>query len=363
MDLGVQTRAWPEVKEPRQAKLEAKGRELVAELPAHNDMRHDRGYAPNHSTFGPKQADMAYRKAQEDLKTRTPAILTPERALPSIVEAGRFKNQHETGTSGGMNDPQYRRDFEERHFNYPKGVPGDALPVYGYMASTRNSTTRGEASTRRQYGNAEVILKPGIKARTSLTHADSLGGHRDAVPYHDVVSGKADAERYTGGSPETSYTEAQYHGGVRLSDIERIDIHDAGYGHDSASYIPSSPRGALQEAGIPYRSMEQGRTYTQGSFISRSNGRSVLGGTPTGDRRADELVDEDRFSHYSLAQERIELWASEQWAPGMAKPIKRGPITQPKVDTFISQSRSAVGRGRTKVEVHDENGDWVPMEV
>ena len=119
--------------------------------------------------------------------------------------------------------------------------PPENYPIYGYMQ------VRGEKSDMTQgYGTFRMILKDGVRNRTTFTAGDSLsnGSHRDVQPTplnwehdtaadgsHSRIYGVYKAERSA--TPrhrawriqdEVSYFEAQIHGGVKAKHIRRLDL-------------------------------------------------------------------------------------------------------------------------------------------
>jgi len=174
--------------------------------------------------------------------------------LDRIVEAGRMKNQFETGTSQGLYDPSQRRAAEGRLFNVPSRLPAQERPIYGYMESTRPGE---DVNGPDYYGSVRVILKDSVRARTTVTMRDSLTmdvGDRSygkgkylarAVPVDHAdwtmvqassgavralayLTHERKAGRQQDQDPWSTLTvyrfEAQVHGGVSLDDIERVVV-------------------------------------------------------------------------------------------------------------------------------------------
>ncbi len=191
--------------------------------------------------------------------------------LRSILKDGRFKSQFETGTSGGTFAPEKRRQIEAKIIGLSPAVPDDQRPIYGYL-SGRNFASTGEAETARHilpmYGRVVVRLKPAIKQGATFTRGDSLTREDEvqATPIEaptlasGLMSLSANNERYdplaikaklgTGDAAidimtvSTSYVEAQYLGGVKVSDIAEVAFN---------AEPDAATRALLAAAGIPYR--------------------------------------------------------------------------------------------------------------
>jgi SPP1 gp7 family putative phage head morphogenesis protein len=194
------------------------------------------------------------------------------RDLISVLEDGRFKSQFETGTSGGVMSFEFRARVENALFGYAEDVSPDLRPIYGYMSDHYSAMQYAE-----QYGNLTVGLRNEIASRTSMTFYDSLdnnitgvvtpkrwtlasSGFSDVNLFSDRVKkiesltmeGRmreagnesarlhGDIRNYIKKTNEmmapdiqslfqefgnhTDYIEAQFHGGVKVSDIENIDL-------------------------------------------------------------------------------------------------------------------------------------------
>ena len=184
-----------------------------------------------------------------------------QRQLQLIINNGRFKTQFETGTSNGIFDPSVRKGYESMMFGFPRELPHEVRPVYGYIAPLGEVPSPQQGP--HQYGNIKVVLKDSVRQRTTVTVGDSLSFDKqlpspalkvDRYSWHphtiqgDVaIAGNPAAAllerstRYSGG-----YVEAQIHGGLNVTDISRIVVDE-----ESWQYISSSTIGAIRNAGIP----------------------------------------------------------------------------------------------------------------
>jgi hypothetical protein len=159
--------------------------------------------------------------------------------LGRVLEDGRFKTQFETGKSGGLLDNSRRSNFERHVLGVPSETAPQDRPIYAYFYDSYDDAPDAKwMPATYQYGQAKVVLKDTIKSRATLTSYDSLDGtlagssheanfaprpmlkpdvrafaaHRDVLgkPLHEVVSG---------------YGEVQVHGGVKVSDIARVEFN------------------------------------------------------------------------------------------------------------------------------------------
>lgn len=159
-----------------------------------------------------------------------PTISIRPGVLDSILLDGRFKNQFETGTSGGALSPDTRKTVENAIFDYEPNVSVSRRPIYGYMTnhsdiSYKAGDIRDSFSTTNpyvsHYGEIKVILKDSVKNRTTFTVGDSLDNsifahNLGAVTKEQLIMSGYSFQRNPG------YIEAQIHNGVTTDDIEEI---------------------------------------------------------------------------------------------------------------------------------------------
>jgi hypothetical protein len=162
-----------------------------------------------------------------------------------IVRDGRWKTVHEVrrrGVGGGRGSYYtHRIDYERGVMGVPENVPLEEHPVYGYF-----SDNAGGMNTPRHYGNIDVVLRPEVKGRTTITAGDTLDEGLTPVPVLDALTRARTPEQLyhsSGGGlmynaqnatplvRGPNYWEAQIHGGVKLTDVLSIrvdgEIYDA----------------------------------------------------------------------------------------------------------------------------------------
>ena len=193
------------------------------------------------------------RKAMKDVSYQ---IRVPNcDIMQKIIANGRFKTQMETQSSRAALDLEQRKNFTKNSF----GVDTDTLPpeeyeVYGY-ASHGDLVKESSPDSRvgmgcEQYGQVIVTLKKdAMKHRVTTSVGDSLSNQMNArvamvdrpdfisvggkhrletmtaayKHFHDNPSAPIDFEEFVGdvGVP---YVELQYHGGVKMEDIESVTL-------------------------------------------------------------------------------------------------------------------------------------------
>jgi hypothetical protein len=147
-----------------------------------------------------------------------------------ILQSGRFKTQFETGTSAGDVDFRLRTKAEEKGLGVPPDIDITQRPIYGYISHGKTTSAEG-------YGRIEFVLKDDVKVRTTYTAGDSLYSmsiNRTAgVPLSNVRNPAAWGTNvdnlYRKDFNSIGYIEAQVHGGLSLSDVERIVLHKDGW--------------------------------------------------------------------------------------------------------------------------------------
>ena len=206
-------------------------------------------------------------------------IRVPHRILSKILDEGRIKSQFETGTSEGIYNPDLRIRHEEKSMGVPVDIEPAARPIYGYLTNTSDGQMSLDNGSLEQYGDVAIVLKDGIRERTTWLESDSLdmnliitrsvpspvnnpstyslrgvtimqdvlydtdpGGKLGATTTPDF--GHTSEERgAVVGYRDYSYWEAQIHGGVNVSDIDKVVFWEQ-----------PSARSAdkLSDANIPY---------------------------------------------------------------------------------------------------------------
>jgi hypothetical protein len=193
------------------------------------------------SEFESKLAEYTDKVAKANV-----AVAVEGMDLISVLNDGRIKNQFETMKSRGAYDPENRIKNELIVSGTPIDTPAQKRSIFGYLftsdqASTRSEDSRSDGNILHlgnrytdSYGKFKVVLKPSIKERTTFTVGDSLerGSQnsqilsqnldRQAMKEAGLVTGADIALNQTPATLLGTYLEAQIHGGISLSDIERI---------------------------------------------------------------------------------------------------------------------------------------------
>lgn len=168
------------------------------------------------------------------------AIAINNKKLLKVLKDGKFKSQFLTGSSGGNFDPQMRSTLERLLFGYSDDIAKEDRVIYGFVKEKGNDYFKGA----RQYGDIEVIFKDSIKNKATWMFGDTLNAFR--MPYKTAdfnsvdfmsmpYSGDTNIYRSMMGSDwitknlfaqqlRSYYAEAQLHGGVTPSDIQRVVI-------------------------------------------------------------------------------------------------------------------------------------------
>lgn len=189
--------------------------------------RFERDAVPDYDVF--TAANRVREAVGKDPEVR---IRVNHEVLERILTDGRVKTQHETGSSGGSFAPHTRDAHEKMMF-----AAELTRPVYGYVHAEEHAGNVYNGVGF--YGRYAVVLKKGVNERTTITFGDSLYVGDDNAPAPVRLSEVATASDarlaasmtesrpggYGGGS--ASYVEAQIHGGVTRSDIDRIIVSES----------------------------------------------------------------------------------------------------------------------------------------
>ncbi len=203
------------------------------------------------------------------------SVTIPANKMSAILKDGRLKTQFETQRSGGANMPTWREDWEAVMFGFPIGSNLSVRPIYGMVETggVQPSSLRGNE----QYGTVTLVLKDSVRDRTTFTNGDSLNLNPFHAPVNDpsirpANRNSATSLAYREEFKETrakdprnrGYYEAQIHGGVQVSDIERVVIDTSTYKDFEQQEVQPSPAliKALTKAGLPFE-IVQGKPPTQ----------------------------------------------------------------------------------------------------
>lgn len=221
-----------------------------------------------------------YREALADeysrvLENSQAAVRIPTGFIEQVLDDGRIKNQHETGSSSGWLDPELREDFESDYMGVDPDTPDSDKPIYGY-ASAEDARIEDEPIDLENYGGASLRLSDDVKERSTSTFGDSLGanrgweeGNRDLnftpTPTADPDEKAFSLDRLPVGHDEDThlemlqnaddptdlemYNEMQVHGGIDADQIEEVRFNASKEFHKSPD---DELLDRLDEAGIPY---------------------------------------------------------------------------------------------------------------
>lgn len=171
----------------------------------------------------------------------------------------RYKSQFETGRSNGSYLPSRRSEKEGELFGFPAHYSPEGLetvkyrPIYGYFSLDKNGILNDAGkhppiNSVSNYGSVTVKIKTEVaKQRTTMAFRDTL--YMTNIPLTPVALPHYSAFFFFRGTPEHrlkmlqafldepidngtfsrmrspfSYTEAQYHGGLSVDDIESVHL-------------------------------------------------------------------------------------------------------------------------------------------
>jgi len=203
---------------------------------------------------------------QELLRTGRPVVRAPSKAMPGILSKGQFLTQHDTNTTRGAYNPNFRSEWEQdAGFERP--------PVYGTYQQGGGEAVDPDADPARQYGEHYFTLSEETRDRARVLHGDSLGSETYPEPVTDLMEDKdpipeLDVSQYVFHVPytETQVEPREGEKGVPLSDVAsaRIDITPPGnwdwteYNHQPAKLGYARD---LQRQGIPTKVTEETISY------------------------------------------------------------------------------------------------------
>lgn len=197
---------------------------------------------------GRDNAEKALNEFKGLLKDAPVCMRVPEDVLDKILTQGEFKNQHQTGTSKGWLNPEFRKSAEKAAFGEQLTKPED-FPLYGYFATGKN----GYPPSVSGYGSVKIEFKEEVKARSTVTAGDSLASFEDkqavGTPANNPRLASLDNSVEYKEFSMSLYAEAQIHGKVVPKDIAKVIFTQSRYKSiDEREALFSK----LREAGIPY---------------------------------------------------------------------------------------------------------------
>jgi hypothetical protein len=229
------------------------------------------------------------RQVEAVVPAMNPWVRTTAGSLDGILRTGRFKTQHEIPTSNGVYDPHERSAYERLAWGYGNGTSPKHRPVYGYLTDDPDGHSHGPHPLNLErthdyvgmYGHVAVRLHKDLVApRTTWVAGDSYDDNADhfdsmgkkprwiskgaqstpslfLAPHHSSIPALTLKLGHRGKIPEYDpddhsrrglswgYSEAQYHGGLRVSDVAEVVFHRK---MDRDWLAP-----ALDAASIPHR--------------------------------------------------------------------------------------------------------------
>ncbi len=224
----LMTPAYARLAKKRQSEIPAIAEQALMKL---QEMGHDEFSTPQEVVDA---ALTTYRRLINDGEL---SVRVPYSTFLKILQTGRFKSQHETRRAEGLYDPEFRESVEEENLGVPADIPKTERPIFGYI----ETGYPGLDSGAEYYGVIRCVLKDELKDRSTTTFGDSLNARGICVasPMRNpsiisVASGmwnsRADsyvslaANRPEDFEEDVEYIEAQIHGGVKVSDIEKVVV-------------------------------------------------------------------------------------------------------------------------------------------
>ena len=203
------------------------------------------------------------RAIRDVLENNDYSMRLTSKALASVLEDGKFKNQMEVGESRGLYDPTTRKTASSRLF----GIDADELQAsdfekYGYLDSKDKAKALKNPSAAGYGGVLVTFKRDNVADRTTFTVGDSLDGslgmrqnliaastqnprangiegyelrkfaatptrNRQALP----TDAQEFAEHFRG-----EYFEIQYHGDLTLDDVQSIAVSKRTYERNRATF-------------------------------------------------------------------------------------------------------------------------------
>jgi hypothetical protein len=173
------------------------------------------------------------------------SVMMEEEVIDSILDDGEIKSIF--GLSEGAKGREYvehRLVYERAAFGYDQNTPIGVRPVSGtvFPKSSNNQAVVGFGTG---YGSTQIVLNDDVKSRTTFTIGDSLDKFQRPTKYGGKVPRTLDLGRVAQSNSNANkkginifeekgfnsfdYIETQVHGGIKLSDINKIVFHSPMY--------------------------------------------------------------------------------------------------------------------------------------
>jgi GNAT superfamily N-acetyltransferase len=121
----------------------------------------------------PEDSDWGWDDATDLAQRQIPSMHVMTRVSPTVFKKiltdGRFRTQHEVGTSSGAFSPQMRNIVE-------RALHGDDAPhpIYGYLHPEQEGKVNDSENVLHQYGSVAIAFRDEVKQHTTWTMGDSL---------------------------------------------------------------------------------------------------------------------------------------------------------------------------------------------
>lgn len=173
---------------------------------------------------GDQEAVRVFEESISNLVKDLPVKIRIDQSTVDIINSGdgRLKNTHETNTSGGLDDKEYRLEIEEKQFGYGKDIADIDRPKYGYVYGPKDNVLKPYGDSVYEATN----LKP---EQYTVTFGDSLDSGAYSSKANDVKIESVSEEIYQF-TPDlnninsltdlgiTDYIEAQIGGPVNFNE-------------------------------------------------------------------------------------------------------------------------------------------------
>lgn len=204
--------------------------------------------------YGEEAVAAKIEELRDDLQVVSPGMIRTTSTLTDVLETAllqgsngqdaRFKTQFETKRSGVMYDPARRTEIEESLMGYPTDTEDHLRPLYGVDFGDP-AISYGEFGLG-LYGDAGVVFRQDV-TKMSVSRGDSHDWQRlpiatteraTASPERLLSAGQSSFElgdmlrldvgptQYAAENAVGKYREVQFHGPLRVSDIEAIYTDD-----------------------------------------------------------------------------------------------------------------------------------------